>query len=111
MRNKTIYEQSEGLNIISTQFIGWKSHKQSWPAKNDNRGESEVMVTRPIRWEEPLQNCIENKGRRINKYLTAIMTLPFGGAHGSLTAITHTKINTKIAPAKKCNFQHLTVNT
>ena len=39
------------------------------------------------------------------------MTLPFGGAHGSLTAITHTKINTKIAPAKKCNFQQLTVNT
>ena len=73
--------------------------------------ESEVMVTRPIRWEEPLQNCIQNKGRRINKYLTAIMTLPFAGAHGTLAAITHTKINTKIAPAKKCNFQELTVNS
>ena len=61
-----------------------------------------VMVMRPIRWEQPLQNCIQNKGMRINKYLTAIMTSG---------AVTNTKINTKISPAKKWNFQHLTVNS
>ena len=41
MRNNTIYEQSQGKNIISIQFIVWKSHKQSWPAKNDREERSD----------------------------------------------------------------------
>ena len=40
MRNNTIYEQSQGKNIISIQFIVWKSHKQSWPAKTDREERS-----------------------------------------------------------------------
>ena len=40
MRNKTIYEQSQGKNIISIQFIVWKSDKQSWPARNDREERS-----------------------------------------------------------------------
>ena len=40
MRNNTIYEQSQGKNIISIQFIVWKSYKQSWPAKNDREERS-----------------------------------------------------------------------
>ena len=91
-------QSSQGKNIISRQFIVWKSHKQTWPA---NRGESEVMVTRPIRWEEPLQNCIENKGRRINKYLTAIMTLPFAGANCNNL---HQKITQKMFKSKSVTF-------
>ena len=39
--NKTIYEQSQGKNIISIQFIVWKSHKQSWPAPNDRAARSD----------------------------------------------------------------------
>ena len=45
MRNKTIYEQSKDKNIIWPQFIVWKSHKQSWPAKNDREGRSEGEET------------------------------------------------------------------
>ena len=45
MRNKRIYEQSQGKNIISIQFIVWKSHKQSWPARNDREERSEGEET------------------------------------------------------------------
>ena len=41
MRNETIYEQSQGKNIISIQFIVWKSDKQSLPAKKDSEERSE----------------------------------------------------------------------